>query len=52
MKATMNKVAALIAHAHQVLLPFLAMLIIGTRISDTNTGLMPLNILTTTGLSW
>ena len=40
-----------IAQAHQVLLFFLAMLIIGTAIKDTTTGRMPLNIRTTTGLS-
>ena len=51
MKATMKRVTALITQAHHVLLPFLAILIIGTRISDTTTGLMPLNILTTIGLS-
>ena len=47
----MNSVAADMSHAHQVLFPFFAILIIGTRISETTTGLMPLNILITVGLS-
>ena len=51
MKATRKRLIALITHAHQVLLPLRAMLIMGTRIKDTTTGLIPLNILTTTGLS-
>ena len=45
-------VATDIPHIHHFLLACLAICSIGTAIRATTTGLIPLNILTTTGLSW
>ena len=40
------------SHAHQVLLAFLAIEIIGAAIRETTTGLMPLKMRMTIALSW
>ena len=50
-KATATRESPLISQAHQVLLLFRAIEIIGAAINDTTTGLIPLNILITKGLS-
>lgn len=51
MKATRARARIEIAHAHQVLLLFFAILIIGTAMRAMTAGRIPLKILSTTGLS-